>query len=406
MKKSVLITFFYLTCGLAILPALATESTPSYNQLWSKVDSLEREGLTRQAYSQVGEILTSAIREKLDKTALRAVIYEMRYGSELEEDDYVLAINKLDSLNRIMPSPAKEIVHSILAEVYWTYYQQNAWKINGRTYVADMDLTDFRTWDTKRLALQVRYHYFLSLGNAPLLKLVPIDEYETFISGERESMALRPSLYDFLAHRALDFVQNYDLDIEHNAGKFTLNNPDYFNSNGDFVLQEFVTTDTFNTKYYALLLYQDLIRFHQKLNQPKQLFQLELERLQFLRSAAAISNSEELFFHAIERLAFSNGYHLYAAEAWAEYGRFLYNRDSNYNNGNGSDYQWDRKAALIICQRVHEHFRGSYGDEQCIALEKEIMTHTLSINAQQAIPADKKSNLLVNYQNFVVGGLV
>ncbi|MBK6526221.1 MAG: hypothetical protein IPG07_12120 [Crocinitomicaceae bacterium] len=161
---------------------------PEYKTQWTKVDSLERKGLYRMALAEVDLIFDQASKENNNTQVIKAVLYELKYNAYLEEDDYVLGIYRLDELITKAPSPSKEILHSLTAEVYWGYYSANAWKFADRTNVVEADLKDIRTWDLKRIAEKIRYHYLMSLMNSEASKASPIENYSAIASYTNETV--------------------------------------------------------------------------------------------------------------------------------------------------------------------------------------------------------------------------
>jgi len=104
-----------------------------------KLISLERKGLFRMALAEVSLIFwNKQQKKKITTRVIKPFYYELKYNAYLEEDDYVLGIYKLDELVAKAPSPSKEILHSLIAEVYWGYYSSNSWKFADRTNVVDL----------------------------------------------------------------------------------------------------------------------------------------------------------------------------------------------------------------------------------------------------------------------------
>ncbi len=371
----------------------------SYARLWSKVKGLENSGLYRLAWKKCGEILQTSIDEKNDAQALKAAIYELRLARYVEEEDYGFALFRLDSMVRIMPSPAREIFHSILAETYWSYFSQNQWTLMQRSYVEDVDLTDFRTWDLRRLAMQIKYHYYMSLDKPEISQKMGLDAFKEIIYYDVDGVAFRPSIYDFLAHRALDFAKYNTVDVGPGESTFTLKDEKYFGSNLAFADLDIQTTDTFNTQYFSLLIFQNLIQFHNRIDNRHALFNLEMERLDYLRAYSPHPKREDIYFRSIENLAWSSGYEDYAAEAWASYARFLVNRANTTSQAVDSTYFDDLHAAKLVCDRVHEHLSGTYGDDHCTEIKNQINTHELAVRTIQAVPSNSQTTAMVDFRN-------
>jgi len=165
----------------------SSSSDPTYKSHWLKVDSLEKKGLYRMALSEVNLIFDKATKDNAHNQVIKAVLYELKYNSYLEEDDYVLGIYRLDELLTKAPSPSKEILHSLIAEVYWGYYSANTWKFAERTNVTEVNLEDIRTWDLKRIAEKIRYHYLMSLMNGDISQKKLIGEFSEIVSNTHYS---------------------------------------------------------------------------------------------------------------------------------------------------------------------------------------------------------------------------
>ena len=73
---------------------------------------------------------------------------------------------------------------------------------------------------------------------------------------------LRPTLYDLLAHRALDYFKNDERDITRPAYAFEINEAHAFAPAGEFVKHKFITNDSASLHHKALLIFQKLLAFH------------------------------------------------------------------------------------------------------------------------------------------------
>ena len=140
-----------------------------YEKEWAIVDSLEQKGLVKSCYDEVLKIKEKALKDKNYPQIIKATVFTIKFNSYLREDDYPTAVNDLRLLVETFPEPAKSVAHSILAEVYWGYYQRNRWRIYNRTQVVDMKIEDIETWDLKTIAEQTRNHYMLSVSNLEVL---------------------------------------------------------------------------------------------------------------------------------------------------------------------------------------------------------------------------------------------
>lgn len=405
MKRLLPILLISISATLLIFASSAsskpklTISDPEYKNQWTKVDSLERKGLYRMALAEVDLIFEKASVDGNNTQVIKAVLYELKYNSYLEEDDYVLGIYRLDELITKAPSPAKEILHSLTAEVYWGYYSANSWKFADRTNVVEADLKDIRTWDLKRIAEKIRYHYFMSLMNAQSSQSEPIENYSAIASYTNETSELRPTLFDFLGHRALDFFKTNIFALQGPAESFVIEDENYFASNSTFLSLKPTTNDSLNTQFFAVRLFQELTRFHTEKNNINALFSLELERVKYMQYKSVLPNKNDLYYESLHRITKAYDQIEYVSEAWYEIALVHSTRGDSYNALGDTTYRWDKRIALEICEKTIGRYKGAFGSQECAALKSTIEQKNMSLNGEEAISPNQKSKILLSYKN-------
>lgn len=400
MKKSLIFTLLALFISTV---SWTQGDQKKFNALWEKVDSLEKKGLFRMAMTEVDKVFEYATSTKNHNQVIKSVLYELKYNAYMEEDDYVLGISRLDSLIKVAPSPSKEILHSLTAEVYWGYYSSNQWKFQDRTHVAEIDLKDIRTWDLKRIAEKVRYHYLMSLMNDEQSKNSMMNDFKEIASytDTKETEKMRPTLFDFLAHRAIDFFQNNTFNVPGPGTSFAIEDKRYFGANSTFIsaVQGINTSDSLNTKYFALRLYYELTKFHSKQKNKNALFSIELERVKFIKNNSNLEDEDELYYAALERLANAYQSEPYSSEAWYEIALVHSNKAGTYNFLGDTTARWDYNVALEICNKTIENFPDAYGSRQCDALKHTILYKNLNIQGEQAVLVNTESRFRLEYRN-------
>lgn len=375
------------------------KNEPGYTESWKKIDSLESKGLFRMALEEVHEIFDKATTAGHHNQVIKSVLFELKYNSYLEEDDYVLGIYKLEELIDEVPSPSKEIFHSLLAEVYWGYYSSNTWKFSQRTNVVDVDLQDVRTWDLKRIAVKIRWHYQQSLRNPKISQSAKIESFNEIISPGSDNNSIRPTLYDFLGHRALDFFKTSTFEVPGPAETFTLDDEEYFLSNTSFLNLNRTTQDSLNTRFLALQVFHLLTTFHQKQENTKPLFHLELERLKFAQSYSTLSEKDDLYYKGLERLTEAYKAHDFASEAWYEIAVFHSNKGNTYNHLADTTIRWEKKKAWSICEKTIKNYPNTHGSRQCKSLRSNLLAKDLRLTGEDALPTETNARILLNYKN-------
>jgi uncharacterized protein YfaS (alpha-2-macroglobulin family) len=372
-----------------------------YTKEWSKVDSLEKKGLFNMALTEVGKIFNKATKDKNHNQVIKTVFYELKYNSYLKEDDYVLGLYKLNELIEDAPSPSKELLHSITAEVYWGYYQANSWKFAQRTQVeSDYKLEDVRTWDLKRIADKVIYHYKKSLDNAKISQASPIERFNEIILHTTDTKDFRPTLYDFLAHRSIDFFSTNSFNVPGPAETFTINNPDYFSTNTTFLNLNVSSNDKYNTKYYSVLTYKLLTDFHLRHQNQSALLMIEFERLNFVYQNTVLENKDEWFEKALIRMTNVYPKNEHISEVWYKIAEIHNKLGDTYSSKIKNEaHRWEKKKAFEICKKTISAFPNTYGAKQCEALLSKILEKHLSFDSEIATIPQQNSLFKVNYKN-------
>ena len=400
--KSAIFTFLILTINTFTVSGtqlLDEINDPMYPGAWNKIDSLEQKGLFRMALKEVDKVFNYAASNSHHNQVIKAVIYELKYNSYLEEDDYVLGIYRLESLIETAPSPSKEILHSLLAEVYWGYYSANSWKFQDRTNVAEVDLQDVRTWDLKRIALKIRHHYTLSLLNETISQAAPLSKFNEIITSGSYDEGIRPTLFDFLGHRALSFFRTNVFALAGPAETFTLDQEAYFGPTTNFLQLNVATTDSLNTRFLAVKVLRSLTHFHFQEKNQKALFYLELERLKFVRDKSTLPDAEERFYAALNRMTGANQTKDYVSEAWFELATYHANKGASYDPFGDTTAKDERKKAHAICQRTIEKFPNAYGSKHCAVLMRSLENKEIQLNIEDAIVPNTKARYLLSYRN-------
>src|SRR5579872_4659621 len=146
-KASILSYLFVLSFLLSSGPLMAQPGASGYETKWKSVDSLaEQKGLTESALALVNGIYTQARRENNDAQMIRALIYREYLSSLNHEDAEATSVKDLEKEIGEARQPVRSILQSILADIYWNYFQRNRFKFYQRTQTVNFDKSDMATW--------------------------------------------------------------------------------------------------------------------------------------------------------------------------------------------------------------------------------------------------------------------
>lgn len=183
MKIRAFVVFALVACGLTAIYFLAGATRPSGNL----------------------PDLAGAIRSQNTPELIRALISRLKAQKEKNDDTFPQWIKEVEAYTATCPDTASvALLHSMTAEMYQTYYLQNQWTINQRTPLEGYIPSDLREWTSNLFNNKVREELTASLRPAPLLQQTPISQYAALLTLGKDSETLRPTLFDFLAFRAID----------------------------------------------------------------------------------------------------------------------------------------------------------------------------------------------------------
>ncbi|MBV6421088.1 MAG: hypothetical protein DAHOPDDO_02357 [Ignavibacteriaceae bacterium] len=378
-----------------------------YKSAWKTVDSLEQQGLTRSALVVVEEIYEAAKKDNNQPQFIKSIFYKLKYGNYIEEDSHVKIVNDVKAEIDSASFPANAILESILANIYWQYYQNNRWRFQQRTETVNFDNEDlpdgdagFQTWDLSRLIREITKYFHASLEESDKLKKIPIKEFEDIlVYGTTEHSYLRPTLYDLLAHQALAFFVNDEASVTQPVYKFELKSDDDFAPADDFVEIKYSTKDSLSLKFYAIQLYQKLIAFHIDDKEKDALIDVDLARLNFVRSESVNAQKDSLYLNALLKMEKRNQKVPYSSLISFNIAQYQYSEGMKYDP-NGSDvYKWEIKKALEICNSTIEKFPDTFGAEECRWLQNTILQKSLSVQTESGNLPDQPFLGLVTYKN-------
>ena len=315
---------FLLACLLLLLTFFADRAAPvpatPYPAQWKKIDALLKKEQTTTAAPLVEKIYQQARRENNAPAYVRALLYKIRLLSTKENDADEKAITLLEADVKTAQFPARPILHSLLAGLYADYYNQHRYQLYQRT-AGTLPTTDsatpgaadggtaLATWDAGRLGAAIVQHYFQSVEDAPArqLKTTLADLGDLATGGDTEGRALRPTLYDLLAQRAIAGLQNQELYLTRPEQQFQVADPKLFGSALEFAALKLgaPAADSLNGQLLALRLLQRLTaaRLPLAAANPGALADVDLQRLDYLRTLTQNTDLAGQYAPALVRLA-------------------------------------------------------------------------------------------------------
>lgn len=385
---------------ILLFATLSNAQNQNYETLWEKVEQFEQEGLPKSALDIVNQISEKATQDQNTNQMIKSLLFKSKYALVLEEDAQLKIINDFKSDIANSDFPEKNILENLLANLYWQYFQQNRWQFYNRTQTdKKVDPVDFRTWDLQTLFNEISLHFEASLQNGLMLQQTDLKQFDELLIPAENSKLYRPTLFDFLAHNALNFYKTDENSITQPAYKFEIDNSDFLEDAKSFSEFNIQSKDSSSLQLKALKLYQGLIQFHLKDAAPIALADVDIERLKFIKQHATFSNKEIVYEESLKQSIEASKANETSGLYQYELAQLYYNQGLQYHPTSKADHQWQLKEAMTLVESVIAKFPNTRAEKLCSHLKSQILQPRLTIQNEQYIPSNKASKLLVNYKN-------
>jgi uncharacterized protein YfaS (alpha-2-macroglobulin family) len=283
---------------------------------WKGVKEAMDKGLPRTAIERLEPIITAALEDRAYPEAIKAIARKIALQGNIEGATSAESIRLMQAAIARAPAEMHPVMEAILANWYWDYFQQNNWRFLNRTRTARAPGLDFTTWDLPRILAEIDGRFSRALANDKFLKSIPIADYDALLVKGNVPDRYRPTLYDFLAHNALEFYRSGEQAgaAAQDAFELSADSP-VLGTAEEFLAWKIATPDRASPTVKALRLHQELLRFHQHDKDPTAFLDADLARIWFGGNYAVGEGWERRYKEALERFVKSAGKHEIAAGA-------------------------------------------------------------------------------------------
>ncbi len=356
---------------LAFAMAASFSHAASRGDLWKKVDEAVSKGLPRTAITNLNEIIPGAIQAKAWGEATKAVARKIALEGNIQGNKPEEKITRMEVEIAQAPPEIVPLLRALEADWYWQYFQQNKWRFMRRTATAEPPGKGFTTWDLPRLFAEIDKVFDQALSASNQLQRIPVADFSDVLVKGTVPDDYRPTLYDFIAHEALDFYTSGEQAAAkpENAFEISADSPIFGNTTA-FLDWKPETTQTNAPALKAIRRYQDLLRVHRKDTNPTAFLAADLERLVYGHNVAFGESKDTRYRAALQAFV----------------AQWLDNEVSSL-----ALYQWARSVkddgnlveARKLAQRGENAHRDSVGGKMCHNLVAEIEAPSLRTSTER-----------------------
>ncbi len=366
---------------------------------WQKVEKYVKKGQPRSAIIVVDEIYTISKKSNNTPQIIKSLIFRISLQSQFEEDHIIKSIDFFENEIQTSSAPEKQILQSLVAELYHLYFDSNRWKIVNREILTKNSSDNISTWDAVRLNNEVAKYYHLSLQNAKELQNIPLSSFNPIlINGDSSNTTVYPFLYDLLANRAINYVSSSDYDYTQLATPKLINSDEYLVPITQFL--KLNTGDSKTKNDVITRLFQKLIKLHQKENNTEALVDVNLRRLKyFYNNSNKSPEAEKQYINTLTRLSEKyNDHPVYVSIAYTLANQY-YISGSRYSPGYVSDGKMNYAIADSICNSAIRSYPNVEGSDNCKNLVEQINLMSFSFEIPTAQLPEKQTLVLVEFKN-------
>lgn len=371
----------------------------NYDTHWKKVQELDGKGLFRSALLELDVISDNAVKQQNEVQLLKTYIYRIRYVAHLEEGKNEKDKNVSWKKQSFSPA-ARAIMKSLQAESLQRYLENNRFELYQRTDIKGDTSTDVSTWSEARLHREITAAYEASLQDVAALKRVDISKYEDILQvGTGNGRKLRPTLYDLVAHRALDYYKSGESQITSPENQFELTDPAAFATADIFMQHRFASTDSASLQYKAILLLQDLMRFHAQ--DRAALLDLDLERTTYMNQVAVMPDKEALYVKLLKAQEKAYEGEKEVTQVMSQLAYYYYKEGSKKETSvaEGMTPAAAMQLAKTICEKAIALAPVSVGGASCFDLLQGIKGKDLRLETELVNVPGMPFRTLVTYRN-------
>ncbi len=360
----------------------------TYDPEWESVDRMARKGRPKSALVEVEKILRKAEFEKNPVQVVKSLLHMVRFMRESGQKDFPELIAFLEEREKVAPFPGNAVLRSVIGESYLSYMMMNRYRLYKRKEVAD-EGGELETWSREKILKRALHYYGSSLEEENKLLAVNLQSVESLVKKGGRSGA-RPTLFDLLAHRFMDFLENDE--VETLTPGEVLADADLFSRGSDF--RNAVEKVGDGIRGRALKLFLKLHEINGKKGGTS-FIHLELRCFSYLKYKGVMEQADSLYEKALNDLFVKFKDEKDVSLVALEMAR----AKINSARVDESKDKWALKNARMFLLKIIRDYPGTEGADGAKALADELGASSLSLSKESVSEPGKPFRLRVQFRN-------
>ena len=338
--------------------------TTDLEKLWKSIDEQSMQGELKSLQPKIEQAISLAKKEKKYPFVVKGLFYnaKIKVSTSDEKDDVNFIFKDFEKEISQAKGVELAIYKTYLAKLYQIYFNENRWKIQGRTNLENQNSTDVRYWTENAFYDKINSVYQEVIAQKSLLEkesskdwkdLIIVNENLKSVELER-TFEITPTVYDLVAQDYIGFIKEKDQNKAYDE------------------LEKLSKVNLANQKIAAFLYNQE------------QLINLNKNDV-----------SEDEVLKSLENLALKYQTNWYSAEIYKHIASVLYNRYQEDNSVKSEDY----KKVLDLVKLVNDKFPNTESAKAMNTFRDAILSSDFSVEIEQYIVPNQNTPFKISHRN-------
>lgn len=373
----------------------------AFSKQWIEIDSLIGiQQLPKSALIKVKAVYTQAEKKSNKVHQIKALLYRIALENNITETD----INKNNLLLKEELSKSKDadiqaLLHVLIAKQYQSYFFEHRWQLYQRSNSSAVKKADILSWSSDDFLKAIETEYQISLKDRDLLKKTSLAKYEVLIL-KGNSEYLRPTLFDLIAHDALDYFKTGQGSRTRPVNDYSIQQREALSTYSIFSKVALNTNDSIAHAFKALQLFQELIRFHENDKSKAALVLVDLDRINWVNQQVSFENKRELKESALNALATQLKSDTAAVYALLQLAKDKAELAETYVANVDTANRWKFQEAMQLIDQIQQIYSENNPVKNALEnLKQRILSKSLSVESEIVNVPGKPFRALIKYRN-------
>jgi hypothetical protein len=360
----------------------------SYQKQWKTIDSLFQAQLPESALKLMEAVYQKALGEKNQIQQINAFVRLQQYQLYKSESIPANPLEKWADQYAGLDAPNKAVLNAYQAMFLMDLFRRERHIIFERSRGAS-DPEDIATWDPTYFTAKMDSLFLKSIENPNLLAAIPSGNYAELLTSDSLDWDFRPTLFDLLAWKALDFYRSGEFDTNPVPLPWIAQKAVFYQKkteNGGRILH----------------IFEQLENVHRSGANKTALFYAKLEKLKYIYEQSGHENKDEFYGEALQNLKEEIGAHPFKANILEAEASRVHQLAGMYlpDNAENEKYRDYLAEAVRLYELVISEFPESAAATRSANQIRQIKQPNIQVQVEKINRKGKPFFVLINYTNF------